>query len=421
MAAVVRFVWLAAIVMAVVLQTYKVEGQDGRSVPRLIADPAIRQLLEAVRRSEPDTIRDQIRLCEIPAPPFGEAARGLAYAAAMREAGLANVRVDAEGNVLGESPGRSSRPHLVLSAHLDTVFPPETPVRVTREGTRLMGPGIGDDCRGLAVVLAVARALKKSGIETIGPITFVGTVGEEGLGNLRGVTALMSRTLKRQVDGFVSVDGEGYAITNVGVGSRRFRVTYRGPGGHSYDDFGRASPINAIGLAVAAISRITPPARPKTTISVGRIGGGTSVNAIAAEAWMEVDLRSSAKDALGQLESRFRSAVHDGLDAENRRRTGHDGLTVAIEMIGNRPAGLTDANAPIVRTALDVLKGLGLSGRLEESSTDANYAMSVGIPAITVGGGGRGRDAHSVNEWFDPTDSWRGTQMVTVLALALTR
>src|SRR4030095_14617553 len=218
-----------------------------RDVAALAREPSVRRALEVVRTSEEDTIRDQIRLCEIPAPPFGEAARAAAYTESMRAVGLTNVRVDAAGNVLGERRGRTARPHLVLSAHLDTVFPADIPVRVTRDKSWLRGPGIGDDCRGLAVVLAVARALNAAAVQTQGPITFVATVGEEGLGDLRGVKALFSTTLRGQGDRFVSVDGDGYAITNVGVGSRRYRVTFRGPGGHSYDDFRPARPINPLG------------------------------------------------------------------------------------------------------------------------------------------------------------------------------
>ena len=388
-------------------------------VARLSASVSVRRALERARRAEPDTIREQIRLCEVPAPPFGEAARASAYAEAMRGAGLANVRIDAEGNVLGERPGRSPRPHLVLSAHLDTVFPKDVPVQVRREGTRLHGPGIGDDCRGLAVVLAVARALRDAEVRTGGPITFVGTVGEEGLGDLRGVKALVGRTLAGRIDRFVSVDGDGYTVTHAGVGSLRYRVTFRGPGGHSYDDFGRASPVAALGLAIAALTRITVPDNPRTTYSVGRVGGGTSINAIATEAWMEVDLRSSDAATLAQLDARVQSAVQRALDEENRRRAAGPPLTVASDMVGNRPAGRTEVNAPIVQTALAALKALSLPVRLDEGSTDANLPMSAGVPSITVGGGGAGSDAHTPRESFDTTNSWKGTQFVLLLAIAL--
>jgi tripeptide aminopeptidase len=390
-------------------------------VAGLAAEPSVRRALDFARSTEQDTVREQIRLCEIPAPPFGEAMRAAAYAQSMRAAGLTNVRIDSVGNVLGERPGRTRRPHLVLSAHLDTVFPADVPVSVTRDKNWLRGPGIADDCRGLAVVLAVARALEAAKVQTEGPITFVGTVGEEGLGDLRGVKALYASTLREQSHRFVSVDGDGYAITNVGIGSRRYRVTFRGPGGHSYDDFGRANPVNAVGLAIARVSRLEVPVAPRTTFSVGRIGGGTSINSIASEAWMEVDLRSADEAALKQLDAAFQASVRAALEEENGRRKSHDALTVAIESVGNRPAGRTDPASTVVETAMATLRALGLPVRLDERSTDANLPMSVGISSIAIGGGGVGRDAHSPRESFDTSESWRGTQLVTLLAVALAR
>lgn len=406
--------------LLVLLQPSTLGTAQTSDVGALAAEPSVRTALDIARRSEEDTIQQQIRLCEIPAPPFGEAKRAAAYAQAMREAGLTNVRIDAEGNVLGERPGRNPRPHLVLSAHLDTVFPAEVSVRVTRDKNLLHGPGIGDDCRGLAVLLAVVRALNAAQVRTDGPITFVGTVGEEGLGDLRGVKALFAGPL-RQSDRFVSVDGDRYGITNVGVGSRRYRVTFRGPGGHSYDNFGRANPVHALGSAIARIARLDVPVTPRTTFSVGRIGGGTSVNAIATEAWMEVDLRSSDAAALSQLEAGFQASVRSALDEENTRRRNHEPLTVDIEQVGNRPAGRTAADSRIVETTTATLNALSLPVRLDEGSTDANLPMSLGIQAITIGGGGVGRDVHSPRESFDTTDSWRGTQLVTLLAVALAR
>ena len=396
-------------------------GTQGRGAAEIAAEASVRRSLDLVRSFEQETIDNQVRLCEIPAPPFGEAARAAAYAQLMRSVGLTNVRIDASGNVLGERPGRAREPHLVLSAHLDTVFPADVPVHVSRDQNWLRGPGIGDDCRGLAVIMAAARALNAAGIRTGGSITFVGTVGEEGLGDLRGVKALFATMLRGKSDRFVSVDGDGYAVTHVGIGSRRYRVTYRGPGGHSYDDFGRASPINAIGLLVASLSRLDVPAVPRTTFNAGRISGGTSVNSIASEAWMEVDLRSSDETALARLAAGFQAAVKRALDEENGRRKRGDPLTVAIDLVGNRPAGRTEAGTAVLDEAVGALKALGLPLRLVEGSTDANLPMSIGIPAIAIGGGGAGRDAHSPRESFDTTDSWKGTQFVTLLAIALAR
>ena len=386
---------------------------------RLLEDPAVRAALEATRVAERATLDEQVRLCEIPAPPFGEAARGAAYAEAMRVAGLDDVRIDAAGNVLGERPGRSAGPRLVFSAHLDTVFPLDTDVRVTRTGSVLRGPGIGDDCRGLAVVLAVARALDAGGVETGGPITFVGTVGEEGLGDLRGVKALFGDTLAGRIDRFVSVDGGGLGITSTAVGSRRYRVTFSGPGGHSFGNFGIVNPVHAVGRLVAAMADFEVPDEPRTTFSVGRIGGGTSVNAIAAEAWIEVDLRSTDPDALGPLDDRFHEAVTQALEDERARWDGEGVLEASTKLVGERPAGETPAASAIVQLAMGATRLLGIEPRLERGSTDANLAMSLGVPAITVGGGGRGTGAHSLGETFDARDSWLGTQRAVLLAIAL--
>jgi acetylornithine deacetylase/succinyl-diaminopimelate desuccinylase-like protein len=386
---------------------------------RVMADPAVRTALEAARSDEPRTIEDQIRICEIPAPPFKEAVRARAYAEAFRAAGLEDVRIDKEGNVIGVRPGRSPRPNVVFSAHLDTVFPEETSLTVTRKGTVLHGPGIGDDCRGLAVLLGIVRALDRAKVQTAGTLTFVGTVGEEGLGDLRGVKALFNDTLKGQIDRFVSIDGTGLGISHIGVGSRRYRVTFKGPGGHSYGSFGLANPVHALGRAIAAIGDLEVPATPKTTFSVGRIGGGTSVNAIAFEAWMEVDMRSVDEEELRALDVRFQRAVNQALAAENARWKQNSALTVEKKLVGDRPAGSTPASSAIVEAAVSVTKALGLAATLGEASTDSNVPMSLKIPAVTIDGGGRGTGSHSLDETFDTTGSWQGTQRALLLAVAL--
>jgi acetylornithine deacetylase/succinyl-diaminopimelate desuccinylase-like protein len=408
-----------ALTVAATLATGARQSPD--AVAALMQDASVRAALDAARDHEPTTLAEQVRLCEIPAPPFKESARAHAYADAFRAAGLRNVRIDKAGNVIGERPGRLARPRLVMSAHLDTVFPEGTDVRVRRTGAILAGPGIADDCRGLAVLLAVARALDAARIETQGPVTFVGTVGEEGLGDLRGVKALVGDTLRGAVDRFVSIDGDGHTITNVAVGSHRYRVTFRGPGGHSYDSFGVANSVHAVGRAIAHLADLMVPADPRTTFNVGRVGGGTSVNAIADEAWMEVDLRSSSAAALEALDRQFQQRVRQALAEENERWKQNGRLTVAIEKVGDRPAGRLEAESPMVRTAAAVTRALGLPVRLDEGSTDANVPIGLGIPAITVGGGGAGSGAHTVKETFDTTDSWRGTQRALLLTIALSR
>ncbi len=385
---------------------------------RLMQEASITAALAAIKADEARTIAEQIEICEVEAPPFKESKRGELYARKFRELGLQNVRTDKVGNVLGERPGTARRPHLVLAAHLDTVFPEGTDVKTTREGTIIRGPGIGDDCRGLAVVLAVVRALAAGNVQTPGTITFVGNVGEEGLGDLRGVKFLVDEGLKGQIDRFVSIDGTGLGVTHISVGSLRYRVTFKGPGGHSYGAFGMVNPIHALGRAMAAIGDFQVPSMPKTTFNVGRIGGGTSVNSIPFEAWMEVDMRSADQASLQSLDAKFHRAVDDAVAAENAR-WGSRALTVDKAVVGNRPAGSAPATSAIVQAAASVTSALGFPVTLDEGSTDANYPQSVGIPAITIDGGGRGRGAHALDELFDTTDSWQGSQRALLLAVAL--
>jgi acetylornithine deacetylase/succinyl-diaminopimelate desuccinylase-like protein len=389
--------------------------------PRLLQDAAVRAAVEAAKADEAQTLEDQAALCEVPAPPFEEQKRAAVYKQRFEQLGLRNVRIDRVGNVLGERPGLGPSPHLVFSAHLDTVFPAGTDVTVKREGSIMRGPGIGDDCRGLAVVLGVIRALDKANVQTPGTITFVGTVGEEGLGDLRGVKELFGGELEGKIDRFVSVDGTGLGITHIAVGSHRYRVTYKGPGGHSYGAFGLVNPVHALGRAIGKIADFQVPRDPKTTFNVGRIGGGTSVNSIAFEAWMEVDMRSADAASLTSLDASFHKAVDTALAEENERWGSGRTLTVTKDLVGDRPAGRTPAESPVVRAAVSVTEALGLPVMLDEGSTDSNVPMSLGIPAVTIDGGGRGTGAHSLGEAFDATDSWKGTQRATLLAIALSR
>lgn len=388
---------------------------------KLAEDPTVKAALEAAKRNEGHFIDEQARFCEIAAPPFKEETRGKEFERLFKNLGLENVRIDKAGNVIGVRRGNAPHPNLVFAAHLDTVFPPETDVKVTREGMVLRGPGIGDDCRGLAVMLGVIQALKDGNVKTPGTITFVADTGEEGLGDLRGTKNLFADSLKGQIDKFVSVDGTGLSITNIGVGSYRYRVTFKGPGGHSFGAFGMANPIQAMGRAIAMIDAFDVPANPKTTFNVGRVGGGTSVNAIPFEAWMEVDMRSSDKASLEALHGKFKNAVEEAVAEENKRWSGRGPVSATPDLVGYRPAGSTSADSAIVITALAASKIFGHSGKLGEGSTDSNVPMNIGIPAITIGGGGVGKDAHALTESFDTKDSYLGTQRALLLAVALAR
>jgi len=396
----------------------------GRAAPpsavQVPADhPAVQRALEYLRDTEPEALDNQAEICEIAAPPFQEQERAEEYRRRLAELGLEKVRIDAEGNVIGERPGVGDGPTIVLSAHLDTVFPAGTDVEVTRQGDLLTGPGIGDDCRGLTVVLAVVRAMQEVDLETEGTVIFVATVGEEGIGDLRGVKHLFREELEDRVDYFMSIDGTGLGVTHRAVGSHRYEVTYTGPGGHSYGAFGMPNPIHALGRAIAKIADFQTPRQPKVTFSVGLVEGGTSVNSIAYSTTMTVDMRSESVEELGEIDSRFREAIQAALDEENSRWESDVQLEYEIVSIGVRPAGQTPADSPIVRAALQVAEVLGFESGLGGGSTDSNIPISMGIPAITVGGGGRGLGGHSLQESFQTTDSYLGSQRAFLLTLAL--
>ena len=387
-------------------------------------DPApVRAALELVRADNAWTLEQQRTICEIPAPPFKEQRRAEELARRFRSLGLRDVRIDAEGNVIATRPGRDAGPVVVLSGHLDTVFPEGTDVTVKVAGTRMTGPGIGDDCRGLAVLLAVARAMESAKVSTRGPILFVGTVGEEGPGNLRGVRHLYEKELPGKIDYFISVDGTGLDVTSGAVGSARYRVRYVGPGGHSYGAFGMPNPVHALGRAIALISELQVPAEPRTTFNVGVIGGGTSVNSIATEATMEIDMRSESAATLARTDSIVRRMLDSALASEHARWPRSTvRLRLVIDTIGLRPAGMQADTAHIVRTAVDAGRTLGFTPTTGASSTDANVPIGLGLPGITIDGVGTGRGAHSPDEWYDDGErGWLGPQWALLIATRLAR
>ena len=415
-------------------QAVRKDAGAARSPQPALADPArvarhaaVRKALDTIRTSNAWTIDQQATICEVEAPPFKEARRAAEYKRRFEALGLRNVRIDAEGNVLAERPGtRQDGPVVVLSGHLDTVFPEGTDVKVKRAtapdgGARLTAPGIGDDCRGLAVVLAAARAIQAANVQTDGTIYFVGTVGEEGEGNLRGVRRLFAETLKGQVDYFISVDGTGFGVTNRAVGSNRYKITFKGPGGHSYGAFGMPNPAHALGRAVAKIADLQTPADPRTTFSVSLLRGGQSVNSIPAEVSMDIDMRSESAQALADLDARVRRAVDQAVAEERARWPRSSAALAAIyDTIGIRPAGSQPDDAPIVRAAVAAATALGEKADVGASSTDSNVPIGLGVPAITIDGGGRGRGAHSLAESYDDTPrGYVGAQWAALVALTL--
>jgi acetylornithine deacetylase/succinyl-diaminopimelate desuccinylase-like protein len=365
--------------------------------------PALVRAIEALDHDR--MVADIVTLTEIPAPPFKEDRRAAAYLKMLQQAGLANVERDAEGNVMGVRRGRGTGPLVAVAAHLDTVFPEGTDVRVKRAGTRLLAPGIGDNSRSLAVILAIVRALDAAGVTTDSDILFVGNVGEEGPGDLRGTRYLFTKGPYRdRIRMFVSIDGAGSGdhIVNAAVGSRRYRVTFKGPGGHSYGAFGLVNPAFALGHAAAVFSRVIVPDSPKTTFSIGVMGGGTSVNSIPSNVWMDVDLRSEDPVALTRLESEFKAAMDAGAAAENAARSTRLGrIEVSFALIGDRPAGATPLDSRITQAATAVVRHLGGTPTFTASSTDSNIPISLGIPAITIDSGGQGARAHALDEWID--------------------
>ncbi len=386
---------------------------------RLPDAPQVRQALDYIQQTELQTIEEQIAICQIPAPPFKEHVRAEYLRDRFVDLGLDKVRIDAEGNVIGERPGVAEGPTLVFSAHIDTVFPEGTNTTVKRKGNILRAPGISDDSRGLAVLLSVVQAMREAQVQTTGTIVFVGTVGEEGLGDLRGVRHLFAKSLKGRIDRFISVDRGGHKATFSAVGSNRYRVMFHGAGGHSFSAFGLPSPIHAMGRAIEKISRFEVPTEPKTTYNVGRVGGGTSINSIAYFARMEVDMRSVDPTLLAELDANFQRAIREAVEEENNFRTHEKEVTVEIVSVGQRPAGQQVENAPIVRAVLRADAALGIKAELKASSSDSNIAISLGVPAVTLGGGGLSEGTHSLKESFDTTDSYLGTQRCLLIALVI--
>jgi acetylornithine deacetylase/succinyl-diaminopimelate desuccinylase-like protein len=393
-------------------------------VGKVIASPAYKRSVAVLDREHDRIVADIVTLTEIPAPPFKEKARATAYQAMLKASGLTDVEMDEEGNVMGirRGTGAPGGPMVAIAAHLDTVFPEGTPIKVRREGTRLLAPGIGDDSRSLAVLLGYVRAMNEAGVRTKRDILFVGNVGEEGPGDLRGVRYLFTKgRYKDRIKTFFSMDGtDGGRIVNGGVGSKRYRVTFKGPGGHSYSAFGLVNPMAAMGQAVVDLYKVEVPKAPKTTYAASVTGGGTSVNSIPDQAFMEFDMRSVSADELGKLESRFKQIIASAVAAENSARSTREGpVTADLKVIGDRPAGGTSATSEIVRIARQAVQAQGLTPELTSSSTDSNLPMSLGIPAITIGSGGSGGRAHALDEWIDVEKGASHKGMLPGLAMLL--
>lgn len=392
------------------------------SVADLLDDSRLTEAFAFIDSSSARFNSELIRICEIPAPPFKEQERGRYFAARFNELGLDDVHTDSEGNVIGFYHGQREQPLVVLSAHLDTVFPEGTDVRVRYVGSRMCAPGIADNCAGLAALIALIQAMNAGQIKLRGTIAFVATVGEEGEGDLRGVRHLFSEgKLAKRVSSFISFDGAGVDfITHQALGSRRYRIRLEGPGGHSWGDFGVVNPVHALGRAVARLADYHAPVEPRTTYNIGRVEGGESVNVIPQSASMDVDLRSVSETELSRLEDFLLTALNRAVIDENvMRAAAGKKLKADVQLIGNRPSGETPRESYLVRTAMEASRMMGITPILNRASTDSNIPISLGIPAITIGAGGRSNDSHRLSEWFDPTGRELGYKRALLLALGL--
>jgi acetylornithine deacetylase/succinyl-diaminopimelate desuccinylase-like protein len=386
-------------------------------------DPRVAHVLQVLRDTMGETTEEQIRITEIPAPPFHESVRAAYMKKVLAATGL-RVEMDDTGNVIGEWAG--STPEIVmLTAHMDTVFPPNTDVRVKREGGRLLAPGISDNGTGLAALIALSKAFHEAKIKTNKTILFVADVGEEGEGNLRGMRAL-AEAYKKRLKYVLALDGSAVEyVTTAALASRRVEITITGPGGHSWSDFGAPNPIHAMGRGIARFVTARVPELPRTSFNIGEISGGTSVNSIPSSAQMKVDLRSESEIELAAVETQLRDAVKAGIDEEMSaaRERGMAGganlLNLKINVLGVRPAGELSENSPLLAALLAADNQLGNRSRRERSSTDANIPLSMGIPAISIGAGGRSGGAHTLDEWYDPSGRELGLQRVALTVLTL--
>jgi len=391
------------------------------SATAMLDNGQIQSALQHIVDNEARALQDLIELTQIPAPPFAEEQRGLRFAELLREAGLVDVHIDEIGNVIGKRPGRNGLRTVAYTAHLDTVFPAGTDLTVRQEGNRYFAPGIGDNTRGLVVILEVLRAMQHANIQTEADLLFIANVGEEGLGDLRGVKHLFRPEAPR-IDALVAVDGgETHRLVYGGVGSKRYRVVFEGPGGHSWSAFGGANPHHALARMITLFNQLADPITregPKSSYNTGRIGGGTSINSIPFESWAEIDIRSGDPLKIEKIDAALKQAVELALAEENNQRRSGPELTVSIEKVGDRPAAPGNPDAQLVQRAMAAMQGVGIKPELSISSTDANLPLSLGIPAVTMSRGGISGEAHSPAEWWQNEQAWLSVHagLLTVLA-----
>ena len=392
-----------------------------KAIQKLTKNKKIQKAFEHIKSIESTTMERHIALTEIEAPPFKEQVRGLVYADYFRTLGLDSVWIDSVGNVLGLLKGYEGQRTVALDAHLDTVFPEGTDVKVRIKNDTLYAPGIGDDTRGLSMLLTIIESIKATNIQPKDNILFIGTVGEEGLGDLRGVKHLF-RDNGPRIDSWIAIDGgEIGRVNNKGLGSYRYRITYMGPGGHSWGAFGLVNPHHALGEAISnfvSLADVYTSNGPKTSYNIGVISGGTSINSIPFESVMEIDIRSIEPSRLEEMELLLQEAVDKALSHQNSlKRQGSD-LTVLFDKIGNRPSGELSDNLPLIQRTLAATTYFGVKPILTRGSTDSNIPISRGIPAVTIGRGGKGGKAHSLDEWWLNYDGYKAIQLAMLIVLS---
>lgn len=405
-------------------QEQKVDKKYTKEVEKTVSKQIIKVAFVAIDEFETTTISDLIELTEIAAPPFGESERATRFKEMLESAGADKVWLDEVGNVLALRKGTKGERTVVLDAHLDTVFPADTDVTVKVKGDTLIAPGVGDDTRGLAMVVAILKAMNEAEIKTEADILFVGTVGEEGLGDLKGVKHLFSEGADK-IDSWISIDGGGAGRVNTGaLGSKRYKAVFEGPGGHSWGAFGLANPHHALGKSIDAFTKaasVYTAEGIKTSFNIGRIGGGTSVNSIPFESWFEVDMRSLDPNRLVVIDSIFQATVTNAV-ADYNKTDIEDEVTLRLERIGDRPSGNQPPDLPLIQRAIAVTQEFGINPRLTTGSTNSNIPISMGVPAVTLGRGGRGGNAHSLDEWWANKGGARAIKLallVTVLEAGL--
>jgi tripeptide aminopeptidase len=424
-------VWrrLAAVSLAgaaLVGPTRAAPAPEDTRAQQLVSSPEFKRAVAIFARDHDRFVQELIMLTEIAAPPFGEKPRGEAFKKLLADAGLEGIETDAEGNVLGLRRGRGGAPLLAVAAHLDTVFPIETDVHVKRAGTTLRAPGVGDDTRGLAFLLALLRAMREARVTTASDILFVADVGEEGPGDLRGMRYLFGASpWKDRIKRFITVDGGNLdLVTNAALGSLRYKVTFKGPGGHSWGAFGTVSPAFAMGDAIVRLGQLKVPKSPKVSYNVGVLSGGTSVNSIPFETAMEIDMRAVVPAALQEIDAQFKKIVADAVEAENAARSTKNGkITAEIKLIGDRPSGTLAPESPVLRQVAATMRAYDKVPVWETNSTDANIPISLGIPAFSIGrnSGDRSGRGHSLDEWVDveKTQSVKDFEMVAAMILSV--